>query len=244
MGINSGPLMEAYAKLQSSDRSRNSLFYVGNWVNANEIKSAIVAMILTVIIEGTKEANANCSNLRTGCLELQKLHTDSQMTLNKHQDSIRNLMDQTTFLKNKADQDLNNSLGFTNDRVQALEANLGARLEEVNRRLDDMALQQRGIMDRVGELSEHRNIREIALLELSDKMEQSMKELGDCTAIATKSLEISTQCFTIARESQSESVEDSPTNSARSPGLSEGENRQTGFRDSIAEARRSQSETQ
>jgi predicted GNAT family N-acyltransferase len=74
-----------------------------------------------------------------------------------------------------------------------------------------MALQQRGITDQVRELSEHRNIHERGLLELNDKMNLSMKELGDCAAIAKKSMETSTQSFTIARESQSENMRASRT---------------------------------
>jgi len=124
---------------------------------------------------------------------------------------IQNLVDQIAFVESKTDQNLSNSIGFTNDLVQALETNLGTRLEEISRRLDDVTQRQRNIVDRVGGLGEHGNILERRLLELNDKVEQSMRELSNCTATAAKSLETSVQSFTAARELQTESMRASKT---------------------------------
>jgi len=209
--INSNTLSEAYGELQGLDKSRNSISYIGSWVNANEIKSTTVAAILKLIITATIEVTTLSSSLRTDCVKLRDLQSDSQGIINKHQDSIQNLMDRTTFLENKADQNLSNSFGFTNDRVQALETNLGSRLEEISRRLDDVVLQQRDIIGRVGELGEQGSIHERRLLELNDKVKQSMREINDCTATAAKSLETSAQSFSATRELQTESMRASRT---------------------------------
>ena len=172
--INSGALTEAYGKLKSPDGSGKDISYIGSWISANEIKGVTVAAILGMIIAGTREVNAHCSDLRKGCVELRDLHTDSQRIRdNGHQDSIQNLIDRAASLENKTDQYLNNSIGFTNDRMQALEINLGTRLEELSRRLDDVAVQQRNIVGRVGELGERGDIHERGLLELNDKLRQS-----------------------------------------------------------------------
>jgi hypothetical protein len=84
-------------------------------------------------------------------------------------------------------------------------------LASVNERLDNVVQQQRNIVDRVGELGERGNLHERGLLELSDKVKQSVRELNNCTDIASKSLESSAQSFTAVRELQTESMRASRT---------------------------------
>ena len=78
LGINSGALTEAYGKLKSPDKSGN-ISYIGSWINANEIKGVTVATILGMIIAGTREVNALCSDLRKGlCRTTRSTHRLSE----------------------------------------------------------------------------------------------------------------------------------------------------------------------
>ena len=141
---------------KSSDGSRNSISYVGSWINANEIKSVAVSAILRIIITGTREMNNYCSNLTTGFVETDENYTPTlRGILNGHQDSIQNLVDRTVFLENKTgpvSQTTLSILRMTGYKPSRL--SLSTRLEEISRRLDDVALQQRNIAGRVGELGE------------------------------------------------------------------------------------------
>ena len=114
-----------------------------------------------------------------------------------------------------AQQTTQEALAFLNGRMDKQDSEIrslhSVRLEEIGRRFDDVALQQRSIVDRVGRLGEYGETHERGLLELNDKVKRTMGELSNCTAIATKSLETSAQSFAATRELQTENMKASKT---------------------------------
>jgi len=107
------------------------------------------------------------------------------------------------------------ALASLNGRVDKQESEIRSLrsigIEGIGRRIDDVALQQRNVMDRVGKLAERGDIHEKGLMELNDKVKQTTSDLNSCTAIATKSLETSAQSFTATRELQTQSMKASRT---------------------------------
>ena len=169
--IHSDLLVNAYTRLRTTCNPQDSLIYIGDWLNANEIKSTTLAKVLLKFAETVKGTYGLQPGLKSDYDKLHNLYTSSHRLLEGNQEIIASLEKEVKGFKSLAEElryAQNVSNDFTVDlklqtafEIDALRRQIKERTDEIDQNVQTSLARQREAVDDAIRMAEFKRAQEV-----------------------------------------------------------------------------------
>ena len=129
--IDSDLLLSAYTKLRDTNDQMDSFSFIGDWINANEVKSNTITKVVMRFGGAIRNNHNFCSGLKGDCENLEIMYFDSQKSLQENRKTIAALEEGINWLKIQVGE-MKEALGASNELAFECRASIQRILGELS----------------------------------------------------------------------------------------------------------------